>query len=247
MIEREKFIINPFHQVRMEKILPTILLALKIHYQTLNSIAIYMDFILRFSFPGYKNKRFRERYKGSINIRRVQNPMKKLIAVSALGVSMLIASPTFAQEVKPGDTMSKIARENNMSLQELAEANPQIKNLSLIYPGQEINTKIEVKEHQSVVYEGYKHFTSTAYSMGTVTATGTKVQEGRTIAVDPNVIPLGSKVEIKFPEGYEHLNGVYKAEDTGSAIKGNKIDVYLNANDKCIEFGVRDIQVKILK
>lgn len=53
-----------------------------------------------------------------------QEPMKKLIAVSTLVVSMLIASPTFAQEVKPGDTMSKIARENNMSLQELAEANP---------------------------------------------------------------------------------------------------------------------------
>lgn len=176
-----------------------------------------------------------------------QEPMKKLIAVSTLVVSMLIASPTFAQEVKPGDTMSKIARENNMSLQELAEANPQIKNLSLIFPGQEINTKVGVEKHKSVIYEGYKHFTSTAYSMGTVTATGTKVQEGRTIAVDPRVIPLGSKVEIKFPTEYEHLNGVYKAEDTGSAIKGNKIDVYLNANDKCIEFGVRDIQVKVLK
>ncbi|WP_353856859.1 3D domain-containing protein [Bacillus sp. Bos-x628] len=175
--------------------------------------------------------------------------MKKLIAVSTLIVSMLIASSSFAraQVVKPGDTMSKIASQNNMSLQDLAEANPQIKNLSLIFPGQEINTKVGIEKHQPMVYEGYKHFISTAYSMGSVTATGTKVQEGRTIAVDPRVIPLGSKVEIKFPEGYEYLNGVYKAEDTGSAIKGNKIDVYLNTNDKCIEFGVRDIQIKILK
>lgn len=75
----------------------------------------------------------------------------------------------------------------------------------------------------------------TAYSseeegIGTKTASGTRVQEGRTIAVDPNVIPLGWWVYI---EGV----GFRRAEDTGGAIKGNKIDVYYDSLDQALNFG----------
>ncbi len=66
---------------------------------------------------------------------------------------------------------------------------------------------------------------------GANTATGTQCVEGRTIAVDPSVIPLGSKVYI---EGF----GDFIAEDTGGAIKGNKIDIYLSDHDRCYELGV---------
>ncbi|MNW28235.1 Cell wall-binding protein YocH precursor [compost metagenome] len=79
------------------------------------------------------------------------------------------------------------------------------------------------------------------------TATGTHVKQGRTISVDPRVIPLGSKVYItskSFPE----MNGVYTAEDTGSAIKGNKIDVYYKTRKDALRFGKRkDLVVRILK
>lgn len=76
---------------------------------------------------------------------------------------------------------------------------------------------------------------ATAYSseqpgIGTRTATGTTVAEGRTIAVDPNVIPLGWWVYI---EGY----GYRKAEDTGSAIKGKKIDMYYDRLSTALNFG----------
>ncbi len=75
----------------------------------------------------------------------------------------------------------------------------------------------------------------TAYSsqepgIGTRTATGTTVTEGRTIAVDPNVIPLGWWVYI---EGI----GYRKAEDTGSAIKGKKIDLYYDSLQTALNFG----------
>lgn len=66
--------------------------------------------------------------------------MKKLIAILTLGLSTLIASPAFAYTVERGDTMSSIAKENGMTLQELSKANPQIKNVNLIYVGQNINT-----------------------------------------------------------------------------------------------------------
>jgi N-acetylmuramoyl-L-alanine amidase len=66
--------------------------------------------------------------------------MKKLITLLTLTASLLFATPAFAYDVKPGDTMSSIARDHHLSLRELADANPQISNLNLIYIGQKINT-----------------------------------------------------------------------------------------------------------
>lgn len=49
-----------------------------------------------------------------------------------------------------------------------------------------------------------------------------------TIAVDPKVIPLGSKVLLLFDnENYKKYNGVYSARDIGGAIKGNRIDLFM--------------------
>jgi uncharacterized protein YabE (DUF348 family)/3D (Asp-Asp-Asp) domain-containing protein len=75
----------------------------------------------------------------------------------------------------------------------------------------------------------------TAYSseqegIGTRTASGTRVTEGRTIAVDTSVIPMGWWVYI---EGV----GFRRAEDTGGAIKGNKIDVYYDSLQNARNFG----------
>lgn len=70
------------------------------------------------------------------------------------------------------------------------------------------------------------------------TATGTMPHWG-TIAVDPRVIPLGSTVYIpKF-------NMYFKAEDTGGAIKGNKIDIYFNHGDQARQFGRQDLEIYV--
>lgn len=92
---------------------------------------------------------------------------------------------------------------------------------------------------------GMQQFRSTAYSYGTTTASGTHVGEGRTIAVDPRLIPLGSKVKIVCPS-YPSINGVYTAEDTGRLIKGNIIDVYMASHSKAIDFGRRTLYVEVL-
>lgn len=79
--------------------------------------------------------------------------MKKLITLLTLAASLLLASPAFAYEVKPGDTMSKIARDHKLTLQELADVNPQISNFNLIYIGQNINTTKSIRANEPKIEE----------------------------------------------------------------------------------------------
>lgn len=71
------------------------------------------------------------------------------------------------------------------------------------------------------------------------TASGATPAEGRTIAVDSSIIPLGSRVYI---EGY----GTFIAEDTGSAIKNNKIDIFVSTHERAEELGVQYANVYLL-
>lgn len=73
-----------------------------------------------------------------------------------------------------------------------------------------------------------------------ITATGTTATEGRTIAVDPRVIPYGSTVTIYFADGTSHT---YTAEDCGGAIKENRIDVFFDDHQAAREFGVQTAYV----
>ena len=116
----------------------------------------------------------------------------------------------------------------------------------------EAEAKAETLEEQPETYlnraEDLGEFKLTAYCdcekcngkwTGLPTASGTELTVGRTIAVDPEVIPLGSTV---------YINGfAYIAEDTGSAIKGKRIDVLLPSHEEALDFGVRYANVSIIK
>jgi N-acetylmuramoyl-L-alanine amidase len=78
--------------------------------------------------------------------------MKKLITAITLIASLFIASPAFAYTVTSGDTMSQIAVDNNLTLDELAKLNPQVENLDLIYVGQTINTTIQEASNDKIAY-----------------------------------------------------------------------------------------------
>ena len=85
--------------------------------------------------------------------------------------------------------------------------------------------------------ENYPHICNDGES--TYTSTGTIATPGRTIAVDPNIIPYGTQVEI---EGV----GVRIAEDCGGAIKGNRIDLLFDTHEEALEWGMQTRQVTIL-
>ena len=89
--------------------------------------------------------------------------------------------------------------------------------------------------------------TATAYTAGYggadhCTATGTTVRVG-TVAVDKRVIPLGTKMYIVTNDGIVY--GTAVAEDTG--VRGDKVDLYFETYQQCINFGRRGCTVYILK
>ncbi len=76
------------------------------------------------------------------------------------------------------------------------------------------------------------------------TATGTTARVGA-IAVDPKVIPYGTRMYIVSSDG-SITYGVATAEDCGGSIKGNRIDLFFDTYYECIQFGVRSCTVYIL-
>ncbi len=70
------------------------------------------------------------------------------------------------------------------------------------------------------------------------TASGAVAKANHTIAVDTSVIPFGTKVIIN--------GNTYVAEDTGSAIKGNKIDIYFDNHSDALKWGRRTIEIEVV-
>jgi 3D (Asp-Asp-Asp) domain-containing protein len=158
------------------------------------------------------------------------------------------------------------------SMANIISPEPQPVSGSLIPPytaaGQTASDEEEVNMQKGNDFERSIKMKATAYDLSVascgkrpgepgygITCSGTKAKVGRTVAVDPEVVPLGSRLLITFPEEYGHLNGIYIAEDTGRLIKGNTIDIFFGEDrrdstevyDKAMKFGVRYVNVAILE
>lgn len=175
--------------------------------------------------------------------------------------------------VVAGDTLFSIARVNDISVEELKEWNNL--SSDLIYVGESLaikesaakpktsksrTSKVATTSSKKKVATSSTNSVSapantgktltmratayTAYCEGCsgITANGTDIRSNpnlKVIAVDPRVIPLGSRVWV---EGY----GEAIAADTGGAIKGNKIDVFIPTEGQARQWGVKQVTVKIL-
>lgn len=91
----------------------------------------------------------------------------------------------------------------------------------------------EAKRGQLVARMKCTFYTGSPDEGGSITALGTSVTPWYTVAVDPHVIPLGSKIRI---EGYD---GVFYCADTGGAIKGNIIDIAVGSKSEANSLGVQ--------
>jgi 3D (Asp-Asp-Asp) domain-containing protein len=88
-------------------------------------------------------------------------------------------------------------------------------------------------------------FTATAYCRGTTTASGVNVRNG-IAAADPDLLPVGSVIQVdRLGERY---NGIYTVMDTGPAVQGRHIDIYMwNCDEARYEFGRRSAGLTVLR
>ncbi|WP_238473803.1 3D domain-containing protein [Paenisporosarcina cavernae] len=190
--------------------------------------------------------------------------MKKFSFLLSFVLVFLIAfapateAATSSYTVKKGDTLYKIAKMHKVSVANIKSWNklrsdlikPNMK-LKLVKPKASASkSKSKAKSvsrsnDDNVVKEFY--VTSTSYTANCrgcsgITSTGINLKrnpDAKVIAVDPRVIKLGTKV---YVEGY----GYAIAGDTGSAIKGNKIDVFFDTRSEALNWGRRTVKIKIL-
>ena len=87
-------------------------------------------------------------------------------------------------------------------------------------------------------------FSATAYCKGLQTKSGVAAQTG-VAAADPELLPVGSVVEIdSLPSKY---NGIYTVLDTGPAIQGREVDLYMWSCNEALRFGRRPTQINVLR
>ena len=163
---------------------------------------------------------------------------------------------TSVHTVKKGDTLYKISRQYNVSVSTIKSING-LKS-DLIKPNQKIKltgvkaTKATAKKttpsrlNDKVVKEfmvSTSAYTANCRGCSGITSTGINLKKNpnlKVIAVDPRVIKLGTKV---YVEGY----GYAIAGDTGSAIKGKKIDLFMPNHTSALKWGRKTVKIKILK
>ncbi|MGG0669807.1 3D domain-containing protein [Sporosarcina koreensis] len=193
--------------------------------------------------------------------------MRKHIVTVIFTVVLLIGSSTesFAAsstyKVKKGDTLYSIAAMHNVTVKELKTWNGM--KSEVIHPNQNlkiVKTDTDVKKQSqsnvaktpsrsdddNVVKEitvSASAYTANCNGCSGITSTGINLKQNpdvKVIAVDPSIIPLGTKV---YVEGY----GYAIAGDTGGAIKGNKIDVFFPSKSEAYKWGRKQVKIKILK
>ena len=89
----------------------------------------------------------------------------------------------------------------------------------------------------------WQRFTATAYSVEGETASGKQTREGRTVAADHALLPIGTKIEIADAGSY---SGVYIVQDGGPKINGREVDIFIDNPAEAKKFGKKPVRVRVL-
>lgn len=143
-------------------------------------------------------------------------PLKPVTHPPLIDVTTLIKNPINSIELTPTEPVSKVSIDT-------AIKKPRVVSLG-------------VCKTTAYCLENYPHICNNGNSSRT--ATGTVPTVGRTVAVDPKVIPYGSEVIV---------NGhTYIAEDCGGAIRGNRVDILFATHREALQYGVRYVEVSYI-
>jgi 3D (Asp-Asp-Asp) domain-containing protein len=91
----------------------------------------------------------------------------------------------------------------------------------------------------------HETFTATAYCDSGTTKAGVRTRSG-VAAADPDVLPVGSVVRLQSPEEPRY-EGIYTVMDTGSAVQGHRIDLFIANCREAKEFGLKRVLVRVLR
>ena len=187
---------------------------------------------------------------------RIRNKLS-VVGTFILGLTLFVTPADAATyTVQKGDTLYNIAKEYNLTVKQLKSLNnltTDIIKVDQVLTVSADEATVTAQEEQAsetdeqTVVKTFKvtatAFTANCRGCSGVTSTGVNLKKNpnaKIIAVDPKVIPLGTKVWV---EGY----GEAIAADKGGAIKGNKIDVFMSSTKKAKNWGRRTVTIKILE
>lgn len=178
------------------------------------------------------------------------------IIFTSLFFSNAISAATHT--IKKGEELDEIAERYNTSVYTLLEIN-ELEDEEQAVAGYVLKLPDHIKNNQKKVEEKKEKlddfevvktmtveasaFTASCKGCSGKTASGINLKKNpdvKLIAVDPKIIPLGTKVWV---EGY----GIAVAGDTGGSIKGSKIDVFVKTKKTALNWGRKKVEIKILK
>lgn len=204
-------------------------IAFKIQEKEDNSITVGKEQVAQEGVKGKKEIKTEVTLENGVEVSRevvsdkvVLEPVNKVIAIGTKPI-----------EVPKPETAVKAS--SNIEIVESVETKPQVETQPVATAAAPSGNVLVCTATAYSPYDGGSYYDITASG-----AVATRDPNGySTIAVDPTVIPLGTKVYVK---GY----GYAIAQDTGGLIKGHKIDVFFNTPQECFNWGVKTVEVTIL-
>ena len=185
-------------------------------------------------------------------LKRILGTLIITIVLLVSGVNVAFAATT-THSVKKGETLYTISKTYKVSVNNLKTWNKlttdKIKpnqKLAVAAPAKKEKSKTPSRSNDKVTKEitvSASAFTANCNGCSGITSSGINLKKNpdvKVIAVDPSIIPIGTKVHV---EGY----GYAIAGDTGGAIKGNKIDVFFPTKNEAYKWGRKNVTVKILE
>ena len=181
--------------------------------------------------------------------------MKKNIAIFILIAIIAILAITFGvRNISTWRSIGYLDQLEEQQIKYLANIEEWTKNYNELYGDyQELYTNYSKLAADKGFYEGWESYLVTAYTSldegcNSISATGINIEKWSRYfnfaAVDPQIIPYGSTILVKFDTGLES----FLAVDCGGAIKGKKIDLYFVKDlSNAFEFGNKELEVKVLR
>ena len=171
-----------------------------------------------------------------------------VIAATLLSCAVLLSAIPSAAET-PG--LSPEQQQQQQALNQTSKAEAKTPVVSEVDPATAVGVVIESTDPAGTLANSTvsnaapvvtpTSYTATAYSLGGKTASGQRVSKG-IIAADPSVLPLGTRVHVEAG----NYSGEYLVADTGTKVRGKRIDIWTPSGREALRFGRRTVKLTVL-